>query len=105
MQDRPALGAHPQRALARVKTICGMHDALISSRTKLNQQTARLCARPGLATFERQRETLAGRIAEIESLPEYVASQVAMLALLPRRSAPASNASRTWRSRTNSANG
>jgi len=32
-----------------------MHDALISSRTKLINNLPRLVARPGLATFERQR--------------------------------------------------
>ncbi len=67
------------------KTICGMHDALISSRTKLINNLRGWLRGQGLRLSSGSAETLAGRIAEIESLPEYVASQVAMLALLTEK--------------------
>jgi len=64
------------------KTICGMHDALISSRTKLINNLRGWLRGQGLHLSNGRAETFAGRMAEIESLPKYVASQVAMLALL-----------------------
>jgi transposase len=62
-----------------------MHDALISSRTKLINNLRGWLRGQGLRLSSGSAETLAGRIAEIESLPEYVASQVAMLALLTEK--------------------
>lgn len=64
------------------KTICGMHDALVSSRTKLINNLRGWARGQGLRIRPGTAETFAARMKEIESLPDYVAAQVDTLAEL-----------------------
>jgi transposase len=64
------------------KTICGMHDALVHSRTKLINNLRGWMRGQGLRLRPGNADTFAERMREIESLPDYVAEQVQSLALL-----------------------
>jgi transposase len=67
------------------KTICGMHDTLVSSRTKLINNLRGWMRGQGLRLARGRAETFAERMSEIEALPTYVASQVEALAELNER--------------------
>lgn len=62
------------------KAICGMHDVLTSSRTKLLNNLRGWLRGQGIAPGTRR--TLARRMSELESLPIYVQSQLKMIAAL-----------------------
>src|SRR6059058_2934631 len=57
------------------KTICGMHDTLVGSRTKLINNLRGWMRGQGLRLRRGNAETFAERMSEIESLPSYVGSQ------------------------------
>src|SRR5256885_1011571 len=67
------------------KTICGMHDTLVSSRTKLINNLRGWMRGQGLRLARGRAETFAERMGEIEALPTYVVSQVEALAELNER--------------------
>ncbi len=67
------------------KSICGMHDALISSRTKLINNLRGWMRGQGLRLPRGTAETFAQRMTRLQPLPEYVASQVEALAELTER--------------------
>lgn len=70
------------------KTICGMHDALITARTKLINTLRGWLRGQGLRIAKGKAETFAERMAQIESLPDYVTSQVEALAGLNEKIRP-----------------
>lgn len=67
------------------KTVCGMHDTLVTSRTKLINNLRGWMRGQGLRLARGSTETFAERMREIEALPTYVASQVEALAELNER--------------------
>lgn len=67
------------------KTICGMHDALVSSRTKLINNLRGWLRGQGLRITRGTAETFAERILLLQPLPDYVTSQVQALAELTCR--------------------
>jgi transposase len=67
------------------KTICGMHDALMSSRTKLINNLRGWMRGQGLRLKRGTAETFAERMRLLQPLPEYVAAQVEALAELTER--------------------
>ena len=67
------------------KTICGMHDALVSTRTKLINNLRGWLRGQGLRIAKGTAETFAERIGRIEPLPDYVRSQVQALAVLTEK--------------------
>jgi transposase len=67
------------------KTICGMHDALISSRTMLVNNLRGWLRGQGLRIRPGKPETFAERMREIELLPDYVRSQLETLAEISER--------------------
>jgi transposase len=67
------------------KTICGMHDTLVSSRTMLVNNLRGWLRGQGLRIRPGKPETFAERVSEIESLPDYVAWQVETLAEINER--------------------
>jgi len=67
------------------KTICGMHDTLVGSRTKLINNLRGWMRGQGLRLAGGQAETFAQRMSQFESLPSYVTSQVQALAELNDR--------------------
>jgi len=67
------------------KTICGMHDTLVGSRTKLINNLRGWMRGQGLRLRRGNAETFAERMSEIESLPSYVGWQVQALAELNER--------------------
>jgi transposase len=62
------------------KSICGMHDTLISSRTRLINNLRGWLRGQGLRLRRGAAETFARRMSEIGSLPDYVAAQIRLLA-------------------------
>jgi transposase len=64
------------------KTICGMHDALMTARTKLINNLRGWLRGQGQRISKGQAETFAARIRCLGSLPPYVTSQVEALAAL-----------------------
>jgi transposase len=62
------------------KTICGMHDALTASRTKLLNNLRGWLRAGGFARWTRR--TFVQRMAELEPLPDYAVAQVRMIAAL-----------------------
>jgi transposase len=64
------------------KTICGMHDVLVSSRTKLINNLRGWMRGQGLRLTRGTAETFADRMTRLQPLPEYVRSQVEALATL-----------------------
>jgi transposase len=66
------------------KTICGMHDALTSARSKLINNLRGWVRGQGLRLRRGQAETFATRMKALQ-LPEYVAAQVQALAELTER--------------------
>ncbi len=62
------------------KTICGMHDALITARTKLINNLRGWLRGQGLRIAKGKAETFAERMARFQPLPEYVSWQVEALA-------------------------
>lgn len=67
------------------KTICGMHDTLVGSRTKLINNLRGWMRGQGLRLRRGDAETFAERMNELESLPSYVAAQIQALAELNGR--------------------
>lgn len=68
------------------KTICGMHDALVSSRTKLINNLRGWLRGQGLRLTRGTAETFALRMTRLQQpLPEYVTRQVDVLASLTER--------------------
>lgn len=67
------------------KTICGMHDALVNSRTKLINNLRGWMRGQGLRLKRGTAETFADRVRLLKPLPEYVAAQVETLAELTQR--------------------
>jgi transposase len=67
------------------KTVCGMHDALMSSRTKLINNLRGWLRGQGLRLKRGTAETFAQRMRLLQALPEYVAAQVEALAELTER--------------------
>jgi transposase len=67
------------------KTICGMHDALVSCRTKLINNLRGWLRGQGLRLKRGTAETFAMRMKCLSSLPEYVTTQVETLATLTER--------------------
>jgi len=64
------------------KTICGMHDTLVSSRSKLINNLRGWLRGQGLRLTRGTAETFAQRITRLQPLPEHVTSQVEALAAL-----------------------
>lgn len=64
------------------KTICGMHDVLIGSRTKLINNLRGWLRGQGRRLARGQASTFARRVHELGTLPEHVAMQVEVLATL-----------------------
>jgi transposase len=64
------------------KAIYGMHDTLVSARTKLINNLRGWLRTQGLRIGSGVAETFALRMARLESLPDYVSSQVEALAAL-----------------------
>src|SRR5437868_8435126 len=62
------------------KTICGMHDALVSSRTKLINNLRGWLRGQALRLTQGTAETFAQRMLRSQPLPEHVTSQVVALA-------------------------
>jgi len=67
------------------KAICGMHDALITARTKLINNLRGWLRGQGLRIGPGKAETFAERMAKFEPLPDYVRSQVEALATLTEK--------------------
>jgi len=67
------------------KTICGMHDALITARTKLINNLRGWLRGRGLRIGPGKAETFADRMLKFEPLPDYVRSQVEALAALTEK--------------------
>jgi transposase len=67
------------------KTICGMHDALITARTKLVNNLRGWLRGQGLRIGKGKAETFAQRMMQFESLPDYVTDQVEALAALDEK--------------------
>lgn len=64
------------------KTICGMHDVLIGSRTKLINNLRGWLRGQGLRLARGSTETFAERMQALQPLPEYVLAQVTLLETL-----------------------
>jgi transposase len=79
--DLPSVHIPSSRA-REWKTICGMHDALVSARTKLINNLRGWLRGRGLRIKSGKAETFAVRIGCLESLPVYVTAQVEALAAL-----------------------
>jgi transposase len=62
------------------KTICGMHDALVTARTKLINNLRGWLRGQGLRIGKGKAETFAERMARFQPLPDYVSWQVEALA-------------------------
>src|SRR5256885_5933140 len=67
------------------KTICGMHDTLVSSRTKLINNLRGWMRGQGLRLGRGTAETFAKRMTVLGALPDYVAAQIEALAELNER--------------------
>jgi transposase len=67
------------------KTICGMHDALVTARTKLINNLRGWLRGQGLRIGKGKAETFAERMARFQPLPDYVSWQVEALAGLNGR--------------------
>src|SRR5437868_7996271 len=64
------------------KTICGMHDALVSSRTKLINNLRGWLRAQGYRIRQGATGTFTRRAAELDQRPDYVESQLRMIDLL-----------------------
>jgi transposase len=74
-------GVHiPSERSRSWKTLCGMHDALVSSRTKLINNLRGWARGQGLARWSRRK--FGQQIAELQPLPAYVQQQVDVIAAL-----------------------
>jgi len=68
------------------KAICGMHDALITARTKLVNNLRGWLRGQGLPRIGKgNAETFAERIGKLEPLPDYLRSQIEALAALTEK--------------------
>jgi transposase len=67
------------------KAICGMHDALISARTKLINNLRGWMRGQGLRVSKGNADTFAQRMAKFDVLPDYVRSQLEALAALTEK--------------------
>jgi transposase len=67
------------------KTICGMHDALVTARSKLINNLRGWVRGQGLRLRKGQAETFAKRMTALGPLPDYVAAQVQALTELTER--------------------
>jgi len=67
------------------KAICGMHDALVTARTRLINNLRGWLRGQGLRIGKGKAETFAERMRKFEPLPDYVASQVEALAALTKK--------------------
>lgn len=67
------------------KTICGMHDALVSTRSKLINNLRGWMRGQGLRIRGGSAETFALRLGAVENLPDYVKEQLQALAAVNER--------------------
>lgn len=67
------------------KTICGMHDALVASRTKLINNLRGWMRGQGLRLRRGNAETFSQRMSELGPLPSYVVTQIQALAEVNER--------------------
>jgi transposase len=67
------------------KAICGMHDALVTARTRLINNLRGWLRGQGLRIGKGKAETFAERMRKFEPLPDYVTSQVEALAALTKK--------------------
>jgi transposase len=79
--DLPSVHVPSSRA-REWKTICGMHDALVTARTKLINNLRGWLRGQGRRIKSGKAETFATRIRCLESLPSYVMAQIEALAAL-----------------------
>jgi transposase len=69
----------PSAASREIKTICGIHDALTGSRTKLINNVRGWLRGQGLRVRSGATRTFAARVREAEKLPEYIVRQLELI--------------------------